>query len=333
LEKAKLHQWTHEGKDEFHKDEKSILEVLEELPNADVPFLDFLEFCPKLQPRFYTISSSSLVQPKQVSITVALSTHMKPRGRVYNGIATTYLCNLKPGKEQVCVFLRPSTFRLPKPKRTFINGSPTPLDGSAASTPQSTSVLPPIIMVGPGTGVAPFRAFVQEFHYLRAKNLPAFPSTHLFFGCRNREHDYIYKDEMTSAVGNESLTCLHTAFSRETSQKVYVQSDLKAHAEQVWQLISTQRAYFYVCGGTIMGRQVKEVMQHIVEQHGSLTPQAATEYVKKMQTDGRYVQVSDDDDPPHAPDARVQMHQQLICICSQSYVTPLTVFPLYFVCI
>ena len=291
-EKAKLHQWTHEGKEEFQADQKSILEVLEELPNMDVPFLDFLEFCPKLQPRFYTISSSSLVSPKQVSITVALSTHQKPRGRVYNGIATTYLCSLKPGKDQVCVFLRPSTFRLPKPKRTFVNGSPTPSpDGSPnpAASP-STPMLPPVIMVGPGTGVAPFRAFVQEFHYLRSKNLPSFPSTHLFFGCRNREHDYLYKDEFEAALSESDLTTLHVAFSREGPQKVYVQSDLKAEAETVWQLISAQRAYFYVCGGTIMGRQVKEVIQHICEQHGAMTPQAATEYVKKMQTEGRYIQ-------------------------------------------
>lgn len=289
-EKAKLHHWTHEGKEEFHKDEKSLLEVLDELPQLDVPFLDFLEVCPKLQPRFYTISSSSLVHPKQVSITVALSTHQKPRGRVYNGIATTYLCGLKPGKDQACVFLRPSTFRLPKPKRTFVNGSPTPLDASGSSSPTATSVLPPILMVGPGTGVAPFRAFTQEFHYLRSKNLPAFPSTHLFFGCRNRAQDFIYQEEMNAAVANESLTALHTAFSRETEQKVYVQSDLKHHAEKVWQLISTQRAYFYVCGGTIMGRQVKECIQHIAEQHGNLTPQAAHEYVKKMQSEGRYIQ-------------------------------------------
>lgn len=288
IEKAKLHLWTHDGKEEFNADQRSIFEVLEELPNMEVPFLDFLEICPKLQPRFYTISSSSLVSPKQVSITVALSTHMKPRGRVYNGIATTYLCGLKPGKDQCCVFLRPSTFRLPKPKRTFVNGSPTGADGSGGA--QSTSVLPPIIMVGPGTGVAPFRAFLQEFHYLKSKNLPSFPSTHLFFGCRNREQDYIYKDEFNAAVANESLTNLYTAFSRETNQKVYVQTDLKANAEQVWQLITTQRAYFYVCGSTLMGRQVKEVILHIAEQHGNLTPQAASEMLKKMQSEGRYTQ-------------------------------------------
>jgi NADPH-ferrihemoprotein reductase len=280
IEKAKLHQWTHEGKEEFQKDEKSILEVLEELPNTSVPFLDFLEFCPKLQPRFYTISSSSLVAPKQVSITVALSTHQKPRGRVYHGIATTYLCSLKPGKDQVCVFLRPSSFRLPKPKRVFINGSPTPEGTGGPSQASQTATLPPIIMVGPGTGVAPFRAFVQEFQYLRSKSLPSFPSTHLFFGCRNREQDYIYQEEFKAAIENESLTTLHAAFSRETNQKVYVQSDLKANAETIWQLLSQQRAYFYVCGGTIMGRQVKEVVHHIVEQHGNMTPQAAMEYVR-----------------------------------------------------
>lgn len=284
-EKQQLHNWTQgDGKEEFAREERSLLEVLEELPGINVPFLDFLEFCPKLQPRFYTISSSSLVHPKQVSITVARSVHQKTRGRVYNGIATSYLCALRPGKDQLCVFLRPSTFRLPKPKRTFNNNV------ASGDAPTSTSSLPPIVMVGPGTGVAPFRAFMQEFHYLRSKNLPAFPSTHLYFGCRHKEKDFIYADELNEAVQNGALTALRTAFSRDSEQKVYVQSDLKADAEQVWQLISQQRAFFYVCGGTIMGRQVKECVQHIVEQHGNLTAQAAAEFVKKMQTEGRYIQ-------------------------------------------
>lgn len=301
-EKALLHSWTHEGKEEFLRDEKSIAEVLDALPSLSIPFVDFLELCPKLQPRFYTISSSSLVQPKQVAITVALSTHHKPRGRIYKGLATTFLCGLHKG-QQVCVFLRPSTFRLPKPKRSFAPSPPpqavaAPAAGAASpsgavspsGTWQSAPTLPPIIMVGPGTGVAPFRAFVQEFAYLRQKDLASFPSTHLFFGCRHRTQDYIYQDEFEAAVATGALSQLHTAFSRDSEQKVYVQSDLKANAEQIWQLLSVERAYFYVCGGTVMGRQVKECIQHIAMQHGNLTQQAATEWIKKMTTEGRYIQ-------------------------------------------
>ncbi len=273
------------------RDEKSLLEVLLQLPALEIPFVDLLELCPKIQPRFYTISSSSLVQPKQVAITVALSTHQKPRGRVYHGLATTYLCGLK-GKDQACVFIRPSTFRLPKPKRTFaaIPAAGSAAAGGAPSGLTSTSVLPPIVMVGPGTGVAPFRAFVQEFGYLAARSLPVYPSTHLFFGCRHRSNDYIYSDEFEAAVQGRSLTQLHVAFSRDSEQKVYVQSHLKEHAAQVWELLSTQRAYFFVCGGTVMGRQVKECVANIAVQHGNLTPQAAAEFVKKLHTEGRYIQ-------------------------------------------
>jgi len=298
-EKAQLHAWTHHEKESYVREERSLLEVLEELPGIDLPFVDFLELCPRIQPRFYTISSSSFVQPKQVAITVALSFKHKTRGRIYRGLASTFLCGLTPGKDSACVFIRPSSFRLPKPKRMFVNGSPvaaqsgavTPAASPSPSPPPSIqAVLPPVLMVGPGTGVAPFRAFIAEFGYLRSKNLPSFPSTHLFFGCRSRDVDFIYKDEFNAAVEKETLSALHTAFSREQEQKVYVQSDLKAQAEKVWQLISQQRAYFYVCGGTLMGRQVKEVVQHIVEQHGNMTAQAAAEYVKKMQTDGRYIQ-------------------------------------------
>lgn len=145
-------------------------------------------------------------------------------------------------------------------------------------------------MVGPGTGVAPFRAFISEFGYLRSRSLPSFPETHLFFGCRRADQDWIYQQEMQEAVKSGALTELHTAFSRESNQKVYVQSDLKAHASKVWSLLSTQRAYFYVCGGTVMGRQVKECIALIAQEHGNLTQQAASEWVKKLHTEGRYIQ-------------------------------------------
>ena len=196
-EKQKLHFWTHQGKDEYNQDQKSLLEVLDLLPGVQPPFIDFLEWCPKLQPRFYTISSSSLVQPKQISITVALSTQELPRNRVYRGIATTYLCGLKSSTgategDKACVFLRTSTFRLPKPKRL----------ASAEAAP----TLPPVLMVGPGTGVAPFRAFIQEFTYLKEKNLTSFPHTELFFGCRRRNEDFIYHDEFEAAQKKEALS-------------------------------------------------------------------------------------------------------------------------------
>lgn len=280
-EKQKLHHWTHEGKDEYHQDQKSLLEVLEHLPGVQPPFLDFLEWCPKLQPRFYTISSSSLVQPKQISITVALSTQELPRNRVYNGIASTYLCGLKPSTgdsegDKVCVFLRTSTFRLPKPKRL--------------ANAESAPTLPPVIMVGPGTGVAPFRAFLQEFTYLKEKNLTAFPHTELFFGCRRRNEDFIYSDEFEAAQKKEALTVLHTAFSREQASKDYVQSHIKREAARLWTLLFEQKAYFYVCGGTVMGRQVKDCVLHMAQEHGKMSPEVASEWLKKLTLDGRYVQ-------------------------------------------
>jgi len=277
------------SKEEFMRDEMSLREVLEALPGVRIPWLDFLELCPKIQPRFYTISSSSLVQPKQVAITVSLSTHRKPRGRVYKGLATNFLCGLQL-KEQACVFVRCSTFRLPKPKRVFAAAAAA---GSANNNPSSglasSATLPPVIMVGPGTGVAPFRAFVQEFAFLASRSLPVFPSTHLFFGCRHRATDYIYRDELEAAVQAGSLSNLHCAFSRDTEQKVYVQSHLKENAELVYQLLSAQKGVMFVCGGTIMGRQVKECVQNIAMQHGNLTQQAAHEWIKRLQTEGRWI--------------------------------------------
>merc|ERR1712178_192974 len=122
-------------------DQKDYLEFLQEYPSLNVPLDVFLHVVPKLShsPRYYTISSSSQVQKNMISITVVISNAQKPRGRVYNGIVTNYLAKLKPSKKtMICCFVRPSTFRLPRNLST------------------------PIIMVGPGTGIAPFRAFIQE---------------------------------------------------------------------------------------------------------------------------------------------------------------------------
>lgn len=153
-DKQKLKHYLNEGKSEYADDCKSMLELLEELPSVTPPFADFLEFCAKLQPRFYTISSSSKTHPKHIHITVSLSKAQKPRDRVHDGVCSTYLAKLRANKDKVAVFVRPSTFRPPWD------------ESKHAQAP------PPVVMVGPGTGVAPFRAFLQEAAHLKQAGKP-----------------------------------------------------------------------------------------------------------------------------------------------------------------
>jgi NADPH-ferrihemoprotein reductase len=240
--------------------------VLEAFPSITVPLEHFLEFCPKMTPRFYTISSSSKVHPTAISITSSHLLGDKPRGRRFQGVCTTYLKELAAGKDRACVCVRASTFRLPK---------------KIATTP--------VIMVGPGTGLAPFRGFVQEFVHLKEKDGVSVDAT-LFFGCKQRERDFIYRDELEAARDEGVLSKLHVAFSRETQNKVYVQDLLEQEGERVWSLIESKKAYFYVCGATSMGRAVKDVVVGLAVKHGGMGQAQAQTYVDKLQSSGRYVQ-------------------------------------------
>lgn len=162
-------------------------------------------------------------------------------------------------------FVRPSTFKLPQDPAT------------------------PVIMIGPGTGVAPMRAFLQERAWQREQGM-AVGATLLFFGCRRRDEDYIYENELMEYSRNKTLTALYTAFSREDASKVYVQSRLAEHAEQVWGLIQNQGAHIYVCGATRMGTDVHAVLEGIVAEHGQMPAEQAKQFIKDLQKCNRYVQ-------------------------------------------
>jgi len=228
------------------------------------PFEHFLEWCPKLQPRFYTISSSSKACPTSIHLTVALTVAPNPNGRIHFGVASSYLCNIKSG-DRLCVFVRASSFRFPK---------------KAGS---------PVIMVGPGTGVAPFRAFVQEAKFLTDKQECKYGPLSLYFGCRHPAKDFIYMDEFESAA-KQGVVALVTAFSRFEEKKVYVQNRLQEHREELWKLLHAQHASFYVCGGTAMGRDIRETIVHVAEKVGGMTTKQAQDFLKKLQTEGRYIQ-------------------------------------------
>lgn len=239
------------------------VEIAERLPSLNVPLAHLLNLLPPMQQRFYTIASSSSLHPNSIHLTVALTQHQRPHDNsVFKGVCTRYLSDT-PMNEFVRVTLRPSTFRLPKSPST------------------------PIILIGPGTGIAPMRAFLQERSFQKKKQRAQLGTTILYFGCKRPDMDYIYHDELVDFQADGVLHHLRVAFSREQKTKVYVQHLLQQHAEETWDLIDRQGAYVYVCGGVQMGNDVSETLGAIVAQSSSIN---AKEYLARMSQAGRYVQ-------------------------------------------
>ena len=144
-------------------------------------------------------------------------------------------------------------------------------------------------MVGPGTGHAPFRGFVQERAQLRTNGAVVAPAV-LYFGCRQRDVDWIYRDEMEAAAAADSSLSLHVALSREPQQsRQYVQDLMRQHGARLAALILEQGARVYVCGATAMGKAVKDTVIELLAAHGGKSAAAAADHVKKMQTDKKYV--------------------------------------------
>ncbi|CAB9521411.1 NADPH--cytochrome P450 reductase (Fragments) [Seminavis robusta] len=266
--KALLRMSSKDGKAEYREKityaHFGLVDVLKMCPSISAPLEHFLSFCPLLQTRFYTISSSSVVHPKSIHLTVSVTEAARKDGTVFKGVCSSHLAGLKPG-DTVRVFNRSSTFRLPK----------------------DTSI--PVIMVGPGTGIAPFRGMLQERDHQKNVKKENVGTGVLYFGCKKRNLDYLYEDELASFRKSGALTTLHLAFSREQSEKVYVQNLLSKNAKDTWALIQ-QGAHIYVCGGVKMGNDVNDAFKHIASEEGNMAVEEAKEFISKLAKEGRYVQ-------------------------------------------
>jgi NADPH-ferrihemoprotein reductase len=255
-----------EYKEKITESRMGLRHILLKCPSLTVPLEHFLDICPRLQPRFFTIASSSTVHPRSVHLTVAVTKETRSDGSLFRGVCSTHLATSRD--LSVRIFHRPSTFRLPK-------------DASQ-----------PIVMIGPGTGIAPMRGLLQERAHERSKASGGQTAGKniLYFGCKQESLDYLYQDELQAWQTQGVLDELHTAFSRQQAHKVYVQHLLQQQAAATWKLLEQEGAYLYVCGAVKMGHDVGEALQEIIVTHGQRTPDQAKDYLAQLAQQGRYVQ-------------------------------------------
>ncbi len=245
---------------------KSLIDLLEEFPACELPFKIYLEMLPALRPRYYSISSSPHHSPQSCDITVAVVEGAARSGRgTFRGVCSTYLRQEVEG-DLMFAFVRDtgSNFRLPVDPTT------------------------PIIMVGPGTGLAPFRGFLQERAALKAQGQPVGPSL-LFYGARHPHTDYLYQEEL-EGFHSQGVTELHTAFSRHDQQpRRYVQHAMQQNKDRIWQLIEAG-AVVYVCGdASKMAPDVRRTLGEIFQEKTGATAEAAEVWLDQLAANNHYL--------------------------------------------
>jgi cytochrome P450/NADPH-cytochrome P450 reductase len=244
---------------------KSVFDLLEEHPACELPFHAYLEMLSLVAPRYYSISSSPSSDPLRCSVTVAVVQGAASSGRgVYKGVCSNYLAGRRAG-DVVHATIRETKagFRLPD-------------DASK-----------PIIMIGPGTGLAPFRGFLQERAARKTKGATLGPAM-LFFGCRHPDQDYLYADELKGFAA-DGIVELYVAFSRADARKTYVQDLIAAQKDRVWSMVENG-AIIYVCGdGGKMEPGVKAALVAIYREQTGADDNAALRWIDELGTGQRYV--------------------------------------------
>lgn len=262
-----------EGTDLYYdycvKERRNFVEVLEDFRSSRPTLNRLLEMIPCLSPRHYSIASSGIVDPHSIHICVALVEFKTPYGRLRQGICSQYFATLSPG-DSVNIWLRPGSFSAPP-------------------------VEVPAILVGPGTGVAPMRAIIQERLFLSIKNgkidNEKEGETCLFFGCRRQDSDYLFHEEWRAL--DTSQTCSNvsiiTAFSQEKTSKVYVTHKMKEHGELVWKAIE-KGGYIIIAGSAKkMPTDVRKAFCEIISEHGRMSQSDAEKFLLSLERSKKYL--------------------------------------------
>ncbi|MEM8668157.1 MAG: sulfite reductase flavoprotein subunit alpha [Planctomycetota bacterium] len=239
---------------------KDSLDLLNLSPDISFDVNQVVSWLKPLQHRAYSISSSPAAHPGEVHLTVA-AVRWTNNGRPHRGVCSTYLADMVSVGQTAGIFVMPN--------KMF-------------GVPQDDTV--PMIMVGPGTGIAPFRAFLEERRERGATGI-----NWLFFGDQHRSEDFIYADELTEMSHSGLLSRLDLAFSRDQSEKIYVQRRMLEHGKDLFGYLQ-EGGYFFVCGdATRMARDVDAALHEIVEIHGGMSAEHAVEYVNELKREKRYV--------------------------------------------
>ncbi|MBX9742799.1 MAG: sulfite reductase subunit alpha [Chthoniobacterales bacterium] len=238
---------------------REVIDPLLDHPAARFTPEEFVKLLRKLQPRLYSIASSPKVHPQEIHLTVA-TVQYESLGRQRKGVCSTFLAHRVTEEIPVSVFIHSAKhFRLPE-------------DHSRD-----------IIMVGPGTGIAPFRAFL---HDRRASG--ASGKHWLFFGDQRSETDFLYREELKAFQKEGTLHRLDTAFSRDQTEKIYVQHRMRENAKELYTWLE-EGAYFYVCGdASRMAKDVEQMLHEVVAKQGGHSAEAAAAYVEALKKEKRY---------------------------------------------
>lgn len=268
LERDKLKEFcSPEGQEDLfnycNRPKRTILEVMRDFPGAtsNIRFEYLFDMIPRLRPRAFSIASSQIAHPNEIQLLIAVVRYKTRLVTIRRGVCSNHLASLVPSTDEsskLSIWVERGTICFPD--------APTV----------------PVIMVGPGTGCAPFRSFIQE------RSTAALGGNVLFFGCRNRLKDFYFDDEWRRLESNGFLK-LFVAFSRDQVDKVYVQHLLAEQSTLVWDLLDKDGAFFFVAGNSKnMPDSVREALKQIAVAEGGRTDEEAEDYVQELEKKKRF---------------------------------------------
>lgn len=260
-----------EGADEMYeyaiRVRRTILETLDEFDAVSIPVSHLLDVFPPIRRREFSIASAPAACPTSVQLAIALVSYKTRLKEKRRGVCSSWLARLAVDDE-VGILISKSTTHLPA-------------DDAAL----------PAIFVGPGTGVAPIRSFLQQrAHLLRPHNAMRAADNLCFFGCRNRASDWLFSSEWQDMAEAGAIDC-HLAASRDQDHKVYVQHLVKEQGSKVWDILANRRGYLYICGSS--GKMPQAVRQSVVDvacEQGQLSEEQAEQFVSQLEMQGRWLE-------------------------------------------